>query len=855
MGFTLSPAARELIQSTFFGKDYTTYRQEIIDAINAVFGEPVATNIVASEQGVFLIELFAFGLSMLSWYGDRQADDTTLRYARLRFAAVTIARQLGYKAGAAVPPVVDVRVQLTTVPPVQLVIKKGQKAAGPDGLIFETIADLVFDTGQIGSGLPAGMLVNSLVVNPVTPSTIYAGTSTGILKTANSGLLWSAQNSGLTTLNVTTLAMDPTNPLILYAGTNVGGIFKTVNGGSSWSAVNVGLSNLKILSIAIHPITPAIIYAGTNSGGVFKSINSGASWTAVNGGLTDFVIQSLVIDPLTPTTVYAGSFSLGVFKTTNSGVTWSASSTGLGTLDVKAIAINPTTTSTLYLCTNGGGVYKTTTSGASWAPSNSGLTSNIPTCIVIDPSSPNTVYIGTNETGVFKTTTGGTTWLSASAGLTTTAVTSISLDPTTPAKLYAGTNGGGVFGSTNSATTWSALNVGIDDPIKTVSMREGLTLEEVFRSAGTPNQFFQLATIPAGKSIAQDTPTTTVAGILWPEVPLLTYDQTNQVEIDYGLNPPRIVFGDGIAGNIPQKDAEVRVNFFVTSGSNGAIASNTITSFIGPIVAGTTPIGTTLSNSAPSTPGSNVESIDSIKVNAPLVFQAAQRSVTKKDLDGWINSFTDPTFGKVAKGRAVAPRSAAEDAEAQTIIGMLAAFGLPASFVTRVSSYFDKILSSHCEANSVLIQILSADGIGRYVAAPGGLVQGLETFIDAISESTVSPVVTDGSVNLLSVTLTVGVKVEADITSEVLRTAIRDSVRNTLQTMLIGRDFGASLRIGDIYQNIENIDGVDYSHVSIVVRNNFNDDVSATRLDEFGDLAIEDFEVITMGDTPDVSLI
>lgn len=855
MSISLSPVARNLIRSTFFGKDFDSYRQEILDTINARFGSEVASNIVASEQGVMLIEVVAFALSTLSWYGDRQADDTTLRDARVRTAVVTIARQLGYKASAAVPPVVDLRVQLTAAAPVQLVIKKGQKCRGPNNLTFETIADVVFDAGQVGSGSPVGMHVTGIVVDPSTPTNIFAGTTTGVLKTTNSGVLWSAANSGLTNLNIRTIVMDPTNSQVLYVGTSTGGVFKTTNGGASWTASNSGLTNLKILSLAVHPSTTSTLYVGTDGGGVFKSINSGATWFPANGSLTETVIQTLVIDPVTPNTIYAGGFSGGVFKSINGALSWAPSSTGLTTLDIKALAIDPVTPATIYAATNGSSVFKSIDSGATWLAANNGLTSNNPVAIAVDPTTPTTVYVATTESGVFKSINGGATWASTSSGLTTTTLSSIAVDSTNSAVLYTGTRDGGVFGSTNSAATWNSLNTGIDDPIKTVPAREGRTLEEVFRSNGLPNQFFQLSTIPTGMSIAQGTVVVTVGGIVWPEVRLLTYEQTNQVEIEYGLTPPRVIFGDGIAGNIPPKDAEVRVNYFVTSGTGGAVASNTVTSFVGPILAGTTPVGTVLSHDAASTPGSDPEPLEKIKVTAPQVFQAAQRAVTRTDLDGWINSFVDPSFGAVAKGHATTPRSFAEDAEALTIVALLKAFGVPTTITSRIESYFDKILSSNCEANVVSSQILATDSVGRYVPAPAGLAQALETFLEGIAVATTKPVVTDGSINLLSVSLSVEVGLEAGFTSEIAKTTVRDAVRDALQNLLLGRDYGVSLRIGDLYETAEAIEGVRYSHITMVVRTATGDDVTATRVNEFGDLEIADHEVITMGATPNVVIL
>src|SRR5262247_4937790 len=67
---------------------------------------------------------------------------------------------------------------------------------------------------------------------------------------------------------VTSLAIDPTAPLILYASTSNGGVFKTINGGDSWSSVNVGLTNTNVTALAIDPRTPTTLYAGTSGSGV-----------------------------------------------------------------------------------------------------------------------------------------------------------------------------------------------------------------------------------------------------------------------------------------------------------------------------------------------------------------------------------------------------------------------------------------------------------------------------------------------------------------------------------------------------------------------------------------------------------
>jgi photosystem II stability/assembly factor-like uncharacterized protein len=141
------------------------------------------------------------------------------------------------------------------------------------------------------------------------------------------------------------LAVDPTTPTTLYAGTYGGGVFKSTDGGATWSAVNTGLTNKSVWALAIDPTAPNTLYAGTY-GGVFKSTNGGASWSAVNSGLTNTAVFALAIDPTDSNTLYAGTYGGGVFKSINGGTTWSA--TGAGPTNVLALAIDPSTPTTLY---------------------------------------------------------------------------------------------------------------------------------------------------------------------------------------------------------------------------------------------------------------------------------------------------------------------------------------------------------------------------------------------------------------------------------------------------------------------------------------------------------------------------
>jgi uncharacterized phage protein gp47/JayE len=382
---------------------------------------------------------------------------------------------------------------------------------------------------------------------------------------------------------------------------------------------------------------------------------------------------------------------------------------------------------------------------------------------------------------------------------------------------------------------------------KTFAARQGQTYEETFTSNGARNQLFLLTTIPADSRLAYQSVIVYVAAIEWSESPFLTFEQTDQFEVLYAHNPPRLLFGDGVAGNIPPKDAEIRVQFFATRGTAGAVPANTVTTFIEPLVAGLNVVTATLVHDEPSTPGSDVESIRSIKTNAPLVTQAADRSVTQTDLDGWINSFTDPVWGSVAIGRANTPRSVDQDAQALTIIQQVENCGCPSDVVDDLRTYWDSVLASNHQANIVVVQILSADSVGRYVSASAGLAAALESFLDSIAVLTTKARVTDGAVNLLSVDMSADIKVTEAYESTTAREAVKAAVTTAIENELLGRAYGESLRISDLYNLVDNVTGVDYAHLAVT---NYS-----TRVNTFGDLPIEDYEVITLGQSPLVTII
>src|SRR3569832_1935163 len=79
---------------------------------------------------------------------------------------------------------------------------------------------------------------------------------------------------------INSVVLDPTDPATLYAGT-LGGVFKSNDGGTTWAYSSTGMDSIFDGSLLYAGST---LYAGTKDG-VYNRTDRGATWTTTNGGL------------------------------------------------------------------------------------------------------------------------------------------------------------------------------------------------------------------------------------------------------------------------------------------------------------------------------------------------------------------------------------------------------------------------------------------------------------------------------------------------------------------------------------------------------------------------------------------
>lgn len=245
---------------------------------------------------------------------------------------------------------------------------------------------------------------------------------------------------------VTAVAGVRGNSDIYYVGAAVGGVFRTNDGGMTWKALFQHESVASIGALAVDPTNPNIVWAGTGEAnvrndvsfgnGVYKSTDGGAHWKRM-GLQGTFQISRIVIDPLHSNTVIVGAMGSpwadnderGVYRTTDGGATWQKAlyiGPSVGIADLAMDTRNPQVLfaaayrfrRTPWSYSDGGpedAIYKSADQGETWKRlSGHGLPEKPVGRIglAIAPSSLNVVYavMGSNEGVLWRSDDAGDHW-------------------------------------------------------------------------------------------------------------------------------------------------------------------------------------------------------------------------------------------------------------------------------------------------------------------------------------------------------------------------------------------------------------------------------------------------------------
>lgn len=172
---------------------------------------------------------------------------------------------------------------------------------------------------------------------------------------------------------VAPLVMDPTDHTVLWCGRRR--VYRTTNRAESWSGVSPFFVG-SVSALAVAPSRPAVVAAGSDRGEVMITTNAGESWTTVDETiLPTRWVSTLAFDPRESNTLWVGFQGYGgaqVWRSLDGGATWHARSEGFPNVPVNCLRPHPTQQGVLFAATDIG-VYATVDDGATWFPYGTGL--------------------------------------------------------------------------------------------------------------------------------------------------------------------------------------------------------------------------------------------------------------------------------------------------------------------------------------------------------------------------------------------------------------------------------------------------------------------------------------------------
>ncbi|MDZ4666244.1 MAG: glycosyl hydrolase [bacterium] len=242
-------------------------------------------------------------------------------------------------------------------------------------------------------GLKSSEHIGKIIIHPQDEQTVWvaayggvwsAGGERGVYKTTDGGKTWERTLFISDETGVAEIAIDPTNPNILYASahqrrrhewTYIGGgpesaLYKSMDGGKTWNEINNGLPKNEMgrIGLAVSPVDAnyvyAIVEARADKGGIYRSCDKGMSFSKMSGYSTSGnYYQEIMCDPKDRDKVFV--MDTWLHHSSDGGKTVEATGEELKHVDNHCIWIDPNNTNH-WLVGCDGGLYETYNHAKEW---------------------------------------------------------------------------------------------------------------------------------------------------------------------------------------------------------------------------------------------------------------------------------------------------------------------------------------------------------------------------------------------------------------------------------------------------------------------------------------------------------
>jgi len=296
------------------------------------------------------------------------------------------------------------------------------------------------------------------------------------------------------------VAVHADRPDRVFCGTFEAGLQRSIDGGNSWeragtetidpgedpaTAERRGVDGVSVMSVAVDPSNPDVVWAGTEPSALFRSEDGGESWERV-GDVTDFSsagewsfpprpythhVRWIEVDPHDPDRVYVGIEAGALVVTPDAGETWIERPSG-SRRDNHTLAVHPDAEGRVYSAA-GDGYAESMDGGESWDHPQEGLDHRYVWSVAADPGDPDTVVVsaasgagdahghgGAVNADSYLYRTDGGAWKRVADGVPTGegVLRAVLAQGTGPGELYA-LNNHGLYRSGDGGRSWDILPI------------------------------------------------------------------------------------------------------------------------------------------------------------------------------------------------------------------------------------------------------------------------------------------------------------------------------------------------------------------------------------------------------------